>query len=106
MQAPRVRNFTEVEAAWLGAIIAGEGSVTHQTGVGSTGWRLQVGNTEAWIIDRIIGITGIGGVFVRPPNGQLGGTRPMFLWSLTRISDLLYLRGRLAPYCRKLDKVC
>ncbi len=100
-----VREMTEPERAWVGAMVEAEGSVTerptksHHT---YRDWVLQLANTDFEITSALLRTTGVGHVYwAEPPTG----TRPQLHWRVNRKLDLLDLQRQLAPYCMKIRRL-
>ena len=90
----RVRKMTVVEAAWVGAMLEGEGCIRtyRRTTNRGTHWHPEVtiGSTEVETIATILRLVGDGGVYFRPRVTPT--RRPMWVWTLgaqAALHDLL-----------------
>lgn len=83
--------MTAEEAAWVGALIEGEGCVTF----GRSNWSLVVASTEIETVATLLRLTGAGTVCLasRPPN-----RRPVWRWCVARKIDLRAVMWQVYPY--------
>lgn len=88
--------MTEVEKAWVGAMVEAEGYVGFYNGR----WRIGVGNTDPEIISAILRATGVGLVSI-----QKGTNKPIIHWSSQRYNDVINLSNQLKDYCMKVRKI-
>jgi hypothetical protein len=87
---PEVRTFTDVEAAWLAAVIDGEGSIgLYNFGKEGRRVQIQMGNTSEPFVARFREIIGCGSTVYRTnqhlsENRMTGhrGSKPMYQYSL------------------------
>ena len=98
----RGRDLAEVEAAWLGAMVEGEGSVlgrkrnTRSTPIQPL---VQVCNSSVEVIATCLRLVGTGCVYLRPRcRGDKDHWKPVWFWIVTARQDVLYLLDRIAPY--------
>jgi len=103
LQPCSVREMSDVEAAWVGAIIEGEGCVyyhkNHEADAGR--WRLTVANTDLEIISALLRLTGVGHV-----TRQTKGTqKDVWYWSVNRVNDVAAIAAQCQLFCWKLRKV-
>ena len=92
----QVRQLTAVEAAWLGAMVDGEGHITGPYN------HLYVTNTNVEIISTILRLIGIGRVSM---GTKVPGMKTVWRFALTRINDLAALFPQLSPYSMKAQEV-
>ena len=100
-QVRRGRDLTEIEAAWLGAMVEGEGSVI---------WRksatcrrrsqavLQVCNSDVEVIATCLRLAGTGCVYLRTMTKQPPHWKPVWFWLVSAQRDIVYLLSRIHPY--------
>ena len=95
----RLRNVSEVEAAYLGALLDGEGCITNTSG----GHRqLRVGNTDLELISACLRATGIGNVSLQKPR-ELQKLN-LWRWEVGRAQEVEDLCHRLALYSFKAQR--
>lgn len=89
-----VREMTAVEAAWVGALIEGEGSmIAHPRG--RTTWAVTVQSTDVETIATLLRLTGAGLVYSkRVPDGR----KPQWSWEVRRKFDVRDLLYQVCPY--------
>ena len=100
-KATSLRLMSEVEAAYVGALVDGEGCIRNQDVHSRGGGRsvsVVVGNTELELISALLRITGIGVVCKDKP--QLGRL-PFWRWGVYAIEDTKSLLRRIAAYSLK-----
>ncbi len=95
----RLRNMTEVEAAYLGAMIDGEGCITNS---GRGHRQIKFGNTDIELISACLRATGIGGIELRLPRGL--SKLPLWIWNVGRAQEIEDLCRRIAPYSMKAQR--
>lgn len=101
----RVRQMSEVEAAWVGAIIEGEGYVVVAPKHSKHKAKMGVVNTDPEVLSALLRLTGAGSV------GQVGRSRSKwskkmcFTWQVQRWREVQDLARLCSPYCMKLQKV-
>lgn len=95
-----MRNMTDIETAWVGAMFEGEGSITLNR-VGRGYLRLSLENTDVEIISALLRLTGLGHVSYRHPNLNKLARKPSYQWYLTRQDDVIALLTKIEPYCIK-----
>ena len=106
-QSNDLRLMSDVEAAWIGALVDGEGSVCYivHPGQGRSTRRFDVGvvNTEVELLSACLRLTQCGSVYHKPasPKGPFAETRPCFAWKISRWSPALALLRRIRPYSLK-----
>lgn len=86
-----VRSLSACEAAWLGALVDGEGHIAKRG-------QLIVANTEFELIATAYRITGVGSV--QWVAGQ-SGHRPQLRWVVSRQNDLTAICTAIQAYCLK-----
>ncbi len=95
-----VRALADAEAAWLGAMIEGEGTIYLRQQIGhhtKPHVEIRVGNTEVETIATCLRLAGAGRVHPDPRNGN-GRHRPMWYWSLSADSSVCSLLPQIIPY--------
>ena len=105
---PTARILSPPEAAWVGALIEGEGALT-SIGPNAYGVRyptIQVANTDIEIIATLLRLTGVGRVCM---DGMRGRRRPahhkqQWRWAVQRHVDVQHLIEQIAPYCWKVRR--
>lgn len=91
-----MRNMTEVEAAWTGAMIEAEGSV-RRCGR-RVPRRLTVCSTDVETIATLLRLTGIGRVYSRSIARMPHAKKPQWEWTVSRQADIDAVLTRVAPY--------
>lgn len=101
---PRIDEATISDecAAWLGAMIEGEGSayVHYFTDARQPAASLQFSNTKVELISAALRIAQVGSVSSRARSSRLSRRR-IFHWRVERWWETLLLARRLAPYSMK-----
>lgn len=92
----QVRLLADVEAAWFGAMLDGEGCVH----IAKRGVTLDIGNTEVELIATALRVAGTGSILKRR-----GTNKPFWVWWLGRQNDVADLLHQLAPYSIKAQEV-
>ncbi len=106
-----VREMTEPERAYIGAMIEGEGNVrlynAHKScaacRTGGGHWRITVVNTDVEIISALLRATGVGRITRRTPEKL--ENKPCYSWFVGRYNDILSLVRQSARYSTKLQQV-
>ena len=92
-----LRTLLPTEAAWLGAMLDGEGHISfvvkHKTP------HVVISNTEVELVATALRITQAGSISTREQNGL--GTKRMWEWTLHRSSEVPALLAQLQPYSLK-----
>jgi len=84
----------DVEAAWVGAFIEGEGCV--RRGGGNRRMpQMVVGSTSVESISTLLRLTGTGRVHYNP---QAGKNKPFWKWVVSRRNDFLKIAYQISPY--------
>lgn len=99
--------MSECAAAWLGALLDGEGSVYKAKGHAGRRRRLPwiaIANTEVELIATCLRITGAGTIQTRLQPSAAFGSRRMWCWMCQKVADVPVLLQRLAPYSLKAQK--
>ena len=95
-----------IEAAWVGAMIEGEGCVWRSKDRASRFWKISVVNTEVEVISGLIRATGVGNVYELHPAGY---AKPHYLaswtWAVYKRNDVLSLVNQCFSYSTKLQKI-
>ena len=104
-QPRTARELSPIEAAWLGAMIEGEGSfgaydygkLTHYPG---TYLSLSVANTEVETIATVLRLAGCGGVTVthRVTRYHQDHHKPNWTWQERRRANVIALLRQIAPF--------
>jgi hypothetical protein len=95
--------MSSVEAAWVGAFIEADGSVSESQPRAFT-WRITVAQKEIEPISTLLRFTG-GGTVCLGYTTYKTLKYPIWLWNVTRKLDVLALARQCAPYCVKLQKL-
>lgn len=98
-----MRDMSEVECAYIGALVDGEGCVC-QTRDKYRYWQVRVGNTDPELISVLLRATGAGCVYGQAKNSAWG-TKPISVWQLAKQNDVLCLARRCAPFSFKLQRI-
>jgi hypothetical protein len=97
-----IRQMRSDEAAWVGAMIEAEGSVSVYRPVHGTNdaIQIQVSNTDVEIISTLLRFVGAGNVrYVRPGVGQRWVSKKgLWIWSLSQQIQLRALAPQIAPW--------
>lgn len=93
------RNLTDVEAAWLGAMLDAEGTIYRN---GAT-WAMVFLNSEVEYISAFLRLTGQGKVYYRAPRPP--GKLVLWEWRTGRSIEVAILCQRLAPWSLKARRV-
>jgi hypothetical protein len=97
------RRIREPEAAWLGALIDGEGSVIYKKRDGSPrSLRLQICNTDPELLSSCLRVTQLGTVYSVPHNQP--NWRPAFHWVLQDKVAVENLLRRISKYSAKAQR--
>jgi hypothetical protein len=89
--------MTEVEAAWVGAMLDADGWVTVVVGSGPL---IVIGNTGLEIISALLRATGLGRVYYSPPP-SCKGSLAQWRWSVLRKKEAEELCRRVITYSIK-----
>ena len=103
MRPRQARDMSEVEAAWVGAMIDAEGWIVRATAHRVNALRICLGNTAPEIISGLLRATGVGTVCCRAfkPKHYL----PYFQWSVNAWNDVMAIAKQCAPYSVKAQDV-
>lgn len=104
MDKRKLRDMNEVECAYLGALMDGEGCALV---VNKKYWSIRISNTEPELVSAPLRITGKGSVnALMPSYGGEGDLKPQaFVWILGVQEDIAELAARVAPYSMKMQKI-
>lgn len=92
----RVRQMTPVEAAWVGAMVEGEGSLyLHKA---SRNFHLAVGNTEVETISTLLRFTNDGTVYCQRPAEKNVRRKILWIWSVTAQEAITDILRQVIPY--------
>ena len=104
MSSPKLPNMAKelssVEAAWLGAMVDGEGSLFLRYRPAPT-LRMEVCNTEPEFLSACLRITNTRGVQLKTDNSSRYGRKPVFGWYVNAWNTVLDLTKQIAPYSIK-----
>jgi hypothetical protein len=100
-----LRVMTEVEAAWVGAMIEAEGSIYLHPQYNQQRMRIDVCNTDPEIISALLRLTGIGSVYVDMPRDTRLGTKPAYHWLVHQYLNAGALARRIAAYSPKAQRL-
>ncbi len=89
------REMSAVEAAWVGAMVEGEGHVSPRLH-GKSSINFRVSNTSVEVISTLLRFTGVGRVYFQSLNP--GRWRPVWLWTLTRMADVEAVGRQIRPF--------
>lgn len=95
----KVREFTALEAAWLAAVIDGEGSIGLYKGFEGRFVIIQIGNTNNDFVQEVRRIIGCGSKVRRNKFGKSHkGRKPMYYYSLKGSARCLRVLVQIAKY--------
>ena len=95
----QLRDMTEAEAAYVGAMIDGEGTVYfHPNG----GIKVQFVNTNVEYVSAFLRATGVGRVHCRRGDER---KLDLFIWQINAHNDVVALAERCSMYSTKLQRV-
>ena len=101
----RARQMTEVEAAWVGAMIEGEGSViVRQSRSGYHELKIVVHNTDVEIMSAMLRAVGTGSIGVKTFSKQWQ-RKTCWVWQLQAAEDVRAVAAQCKPYSTKCQKV-
>ena len=99
----RMKKITEVEAAWIGSMIEGEGSVI-------IGWnqsyfypKVVMVNTDPEIHSVFLRILGMGSVHYK--KSKIETYKPCFVWNCSRYNEVIDLLRVCKKYSMKLQEL-
>ena len=98
-----IRLLSDVECAWIGAMIEGEGCLTHEPRKTSFGWRLIVCSTAVETIATLLRLVGAGTINARP--SRYPHAKPQWVWSLNKQNDVRALLKNILPYLTDKKKL-
>lgn len=87
------------EAAWLGGIIDGEGSITEggpYQGKKTTRWQLSAVNTDRRLLERCFEITGVGSILVKAARKE--GHKELCAWNVTSYRNMDHILRQIRPF--------
>lgn len=94
-----------VEAAWVGALIEGEGCVSTAKGKSYHGHSIRVVMNNIGTIATLFRLVGGGSVRYIPPRND-GLHKECWSWSVQSQADILYVGKQILPYVEeKFDKL-
>ena len=101
----RVLSMTEVERAWIGALIEGEGHASYRTNGQTPVLYPYVGvsNTGPEVISVLLRKVGAGSISAIWPKGL--GNKLIFHWNLRRRAEVLDIVEQCKDYSMKLQKL-
>lgn len=91
-----VRTMTEIERAWLGAMVEAEGCV----GYYNKYWRINIVNTDLEIVSTALRLTQVGNI-----TKHKGENKICWVWAVERKNDVMNLSKQLNTYCMKTRKI-
>ena len=101
-KASRVRHMLPVEAAWVGALLEGEGSLRLSLNrkYGNSYPQLVVGVTDIETIATLFRLIGDGTIYYRAAGHQLRfpNAKPIWVWQLSNSPSVLALLPQVYPY--------
>lgn len=99
----QVKDLTDIQAAWLGAMVEAEGSL-YISPKSKSDCRVSVCNTDVEIISAFLRIVGTGGIVMNK-----GTNRPVWVWNLSRARNTIKFLEQIRPYMAgkgsKADKI-
>ena len=103
LKPSRVREMSEGECGYVGALIDGEGTVyDHFYGGAARVYpHISLANTDPEIISALLRMTGTGSVSRGSSTGKLG-TKPHFIWQVMRSLEFVDLAQQLYNYSIKI----
>ena len=107
LRKSEIREMTEPERAYIGAMIDAEGWVGKMKNRVNL-WRVFISNTDPEIISAILRATGGGTVRADSYSVQgksVLGTKPIFTWGTSRQNNLYSLVDQCASYSMKLQRI-
>ena len=93
-----LRVMTDVEAAWVGAMIEGEGCIRMIGSIGNRLGRIRVTSTDVETISTLLRVTGAGTVRGRSISGSPLSKKPQWEWEVHRVGEIPGLLMQVAPY--------
>jgi hypothetical protein len=96
-----LREMSEPEAAWVGAMLDAEGSIRISTSGYPT---LQVVNTNPEILSALLRATGIGRIYWRKPSVVYQARLPVFQWLVQQRDNARALLTRIQTYSMKAQR--
>lgn len=101
-----VNTMTVEEAAWVGAIIEGEGTIAYRQGKPRA---IQVVNTDPEIHSALLRLTGVGKMYgtVRPATGLASKSprKPCFVWHVGSKLNMISIARQCRRYSTKLQRI-
>lgn len=101
-QPRSLRDMTVDQAAYVGAMIEAEGSVTIASPTCKSKARVTVVNTDLEVISALVRATGAGSVHL---SHARTAQKPVWVWWLSRWNDVQPLVAQCAAYSTKLQRV-
>jgi len=105
LRSSSVRQMSNVEAAYVGAMIDGEGYFGHYAPTGlrrACQHNVMVVNTDLEIISALVRATGLAGVGMK--NDSALTRKRAWLWYSAAINSLVDLAKQIAPYSFKAQR--
>lgn len=90
-----LREMSEVDAAWIGAMVEGEGCITNTPSNYTFPYRLVVCSTSVETIATLLRLTAVGTIHTRPSKP---GYKSLWVWSVDRQNDIRALLRYISPY--------
>ncbi len=97
-----VREMSTIEAAWMGAMIDGEGCILRQQQRGFDYTRLSMGNTEPELVSAFLRATGVGCIIMG--QQKKAHHRPFFNWTVNRQNDVFEIIRQCRPFSIKCQQ--
>jgi len=92
LQPSEIREMAEIECAWVGALIEGEGHIAKNQA------HVSVAMTEIEPIATLLRLTGAGTIMYQEKNGGDPRYKPIWWWELHRKLSILALLEQISPY--------
>lgn len=108
LTAPKLRQMSIVETAWMGAMVEADGHVTIVRSLGKNhvmpSVHVAVTNADPEIMSACLRVTGTGSVFRKKPPTNLRETKPCYRWNIQAWLDALGFLRRIRPYSMKAQQ--
>jgi len=106
IQPSSLREMSEVEAAWVGAVVDTDGCVYRNRNVTVPFTTVSVVNTSLELISALLRVTGTGSIYYRARGWTRWGERktPTLTWAVGGRKTIRALLERIAPYSTKAQQ--
>ena len=98
-----VRLMSEIERAWVGAMVEADGCISREKA--HPRWDIRVANGNLEVISALLRATGVGNVYLA--YYMRFGERHSWgwTWQVTRQNDVVALAAQIEHYCTKAQKL-